>query len=148
MVDSAHSAHATPSITPIIDSGASSHIFPDREVFATYDQSSGNISGFSASSSTIVGHGTVKVSATLPKGGRSTIALCDACYAPSAVMSIISVSRLDECDDMYTLFGNGRSVTFRLDDQGALMDKTFGMQDVIFTGTKRADQLYYLDMLR
>ena len=62
-------------------------------------------------------------------------------------MSIISVSRLDECDDIYSLFGNGKNVTFRLNDKGALMDNTLQTQNVIFTGIKRADRLYYLDSL-
>ena len=60
-------------------------------------------------------------------------------------MSIVSVSRLDECDDIYSLFGNGRNVTFRLNDKGTLMDNTLETQNVIFTGTKCADRLYYLD---
>ena len=61
-------------------------------------------------------------------------------------MSIISVSRLDESNDSYTLFGNGRCVSFKLDDEGTLMDKVIATCNIVFTGTKHYDQLYYLDM--
>src|SRR5438309_9010835 len=60
MEDSMHSACATMSLTPIIDSGASSHIFLDQSAFTTYSHTISNISGFSASSSSIMGHSTVK----------------------------------------------------------------------------------------
>ena len=113
----------------------------------TYSHSTGNISSFSASSSSIAGHGTVQVSTALPKKAPSTVILCDACHTPSAVMSIISVSRLDECDDVYTLFSNRRSVTSKLDDEGMLMNNTIRSHDVLFTGTKCTDRLYYLDTL-
>lgn len=92
-----------------------------------------------------MGCGTVKVSITLPKKGMSTVTLHDTYHTPIAVMSIISISRLDKCDDIYSLFGNGKNVTFRLDDKGTLMDKTLETWDVVLTGTKHTDRVYYLD---
>ena len=144
--DSMHSAHVILSSTSIINSGASSHIFPDWAAFMTYSNSTSNISSFSASSSSIVGCGTVQISMALLKKAPFTVILHDACHTSSVIMSIISVSRLDECDDTYTLFGNRRSVTFKLDDEGTLMNNTIRSRDVLFTGTKCTDRLYYMDM--
>jgi hypothetical protein len=51
--DSAYSARTTLSTAPIIDSGATSHIFADRSIFSHYQLSSGKINGFGDGQSSI-----------------------------------------------------------------------------------------------
>jgi len=57
---------------------------------------------------------------------------------------LISVPHLDEAD-CYTLFGNGRCVTFENQDSGKLLHDALTKGKVILTGTKGTDRLYHLD---
>jgi hypothetical protein len=60
---------------------------------------------------------------------------------------LISVPHLDEAD-CYTLFGNGRCVTFKNQDSGKLLHDALTKGKVILTGTKGTDRLYHLDKPR
>ena len=147
VMDSVYSAHTMSSLTPIIDSGASSHIFPDRSTFHTYNHSSGSVNGFGDSSSSISGHGEAQVLTIVPNGSKSCLTLRDACHVPTSSTSIISVPQLDDAY-CYTLFGNGQCITFKLEDGGKLLQDMKTRYDIVLTGTKRADRLYYLDTPR
>lgn len=146
--DLAYSARTKSSPPIVIDSGTSSHIHSVRNDFKTFNpSSSGNISGFGNGNSSIAGRGEVHLHAKLPKGGKSHLKLKRTCYVPNSTPTLLSVSRLDEAE-CYTLFGDGRCVTFENRDHGKLLHDALSKEQVIFTGTKASDRLYYLDTPR
>src|ERR1700677_2702616 len=145
----AHNTHtAATSLAIIIDSGTTSHIHSDYGNFSSLkSSSSGSINGFGEGSRTIEGRGEAQLHAQLPTGGRSCLKLQSTCYVPNSTPSLISVPHLDDAD-CYTLFGNGRCVTFENLDNGKLLHESMTKGKVIFTGTKGADRLYHLDTPR
>lgn len=146
--NSVYSARTASSPTPIIDSGASTHIIADRTSFKSYSPSSGNISGFGNSQSVIAGRGEAQLLASRPTGGTISLKLRDTCHVPSSTLPIVSVSRLDDAD-CYTLFGAGRSVTFELKDDGQMIHNILNKsRRIVFTATRRTDRLYYMDTPR
>ena len=66
------------------------------------------------------------------------------CHVPNSTPTLISVPHLDDVD-CYTLFGNGRCVTFENQDDSKLLQESMTKGKVILTGTKGPDQLYHLD---
>src|SRR5882724_4329012 len=139
---------ATNSPTIIIDSGTTSHIHSNRADFKSLkSSSSGLINGFGEGSRTIEGRSEALLLAQLPTGGRSHLKLQSTCYVPNSTPTLISDPRLDDAD-CYTLFGNGRCVTFKNQDDGKLLQESMTKGKVIFTGTKGADRLYHLDTPR
>ena len=144
--DSAYSARMTAnSPTAIIDSGTSSHIHSHRADFLNLkSSSSGSISGFGAGKSSIAGRGEAQLLAKLPKGGCARLKLQRACFVPNSSPTLISVSRLDEAD-CYTIFGDGRCVTFDNDDNGKLIKLALSKPTVTLTGTLGSDRLYHMD---
>ena len=143
---SARTAANSPAI--IIDSGTTSHIHSDRADFKSLkSSSSGSINGFGDGSRTIQGRGEAQLYAQLPTGGQSLLKLQSTCYVPNSTPTLISVPRLDEAD-CYTLFGNGRCVTFENRDSGKLLHDALTKGKVILTGTKGTDRLYHLDKPR
>ena len=83
----------------------------------------------------------------LPTGGQSLLKLQNICYVPNSTPTLISVPRLDDAD-CYTLFGNGRCVTFENQDNSKLLHDVMTKGKVILTGTKGPDRLYHLDTPR
>jgi hypothetical protein len=139
---------ATNSPTIIIDSGTTSHIHSNRKDFNTLkSSSSGSINGFGEGSRTIEGRGEAQLLAQLPTGGCSRLKLQSTCYMPISTPTLISVPRLDDAD-CYTLFGNGRCVTFENQDDSKLLHDAMTKGKVILTGTKGPDRLYHLDTPR
>jgi Integrase core domain/GAG-pre-integrase domain len=139
---------ATNSPTIIINSGTTSHIHSNRADFKSLkSSSSGLINGFGEGSRTIEGRGKALLLAQLPTSGQSHLKLQSTCYVPNSTPTLISVPHLDNAD-CYTLFGNGRCVTFKNQDNGKLLQESMTKGKVIFTGTKGPDQLYHLDMPR
>ena len=138
---------ATNSPTIIIDSGTTSHIHSNRGDFKSFkSSSSGSINGFGEGSRKIEGRGEAQLLAQL-RSGSSHLKLQNTCYVPNSAPTLISVPRLDEAD-CYTLFGDGRCVTFENQDDGKLIRDAMTKGMVHFTGTKGADQLYHLDTPR
>lgn len=82
--------------------------------------------------------------AKLPKSSSACLRLKDTCYVQNTSPSLISVSRLDEAD-CYTIFGNGRCISFDITDNEKLICNILSHGKVILTGTKGKDRLYYLD---
>ena len=139
---------ATTSPTIIIDSGTTSHIHSNRADFTSLkSSSSGSINGFGDGSRTIEGRGEAQLFAQLPTGGCSNLKLQSTCFVPDSTPTLISVPRLDDAD-CYTLFGNGRCVTFENQDNGKLFHEALAKKKVILTGTKGPDRLYHLDTPR
>lgn len=144
--DISYSMHTKSSSPVIIDSGTSSHIHSNRADFKSLKtSSSGSISGFGDGKSRIEGRGEADLLAKLPKGGCARLKLKNVCYVPDSSPTLISVSRLDEAA-CYTLFGNGKCVTFSSSDNGKLIEKVKSSSRVIFTGTMGSDRLYHLDV--
>ncbi|KAJ3479112.1 hypothetical protein NLI96_g9298 [Meripilus lineatus] len=79
-IESAFSARSTDTPPIIIDSGTTSHIHSIRPDFRTFTPSSGNITGFGAGKSSILGRGTACLVAQLPKGGQSRLLLHNTCH--------------------------------------------------------------------
>src|SRR5882762_7004511 len=132
----------------IIDSGTTSHIHSNHANFKSLkSSSSGSINGFKDGSRMIQGHGEAQLYAQLPTGGQSLLKLQSTCYMPNSTPTLISVPRLDEAG-CYTLFGNGRCVTFENRDSGKLLHDALTKGKVILTGTKGTDRLYHLDKPR
>jgi hypothetical protein len=117
---------ATNSPTIIIDSGTMSHLHSNCADFKSLkSSSSGLINGFGEGSRTIEGRGEVLLLAQLPTSGHSHLKLQSTCYMSNSTPTLISVPRLDDTD-CYTLFGNGRCVTFEnLDDGNTNMGNKF-----------------------
>jgi hypothetical protein len=139
---------ATTSPTIIIDSGTTSHIHSNRADFTSLkSSSSGSINGFGNGSRTIKGRGEAQLFAQLPTGSCSNLKLQSTCFVPDSTPTLISVPRLDAAD-CYTLFGNGRCVTFENQDNGKLFHEALTKKKVILTGTKGPDRLYHLDTPR
>src|SRR5882762_8726277 len=140
---SARTAANSPTI--IIDSSTTSHIHSNRADFTSLKSSSpGSINGFGDGSRTIEGRGEAQLLAQLPTGGHSCLKLQSTCLVPDSTPTLISVPRLDNAD-CYTLFGNGRCVTFENQDNGKLFHDALTKKKVILTGTKGPDRLYHLD---
>jgi hypothetical protein len=94
----------------IIDSSTTSHIHSDHADFKSLkSSSSGSINRFGGR--TIQGHSEAQLYAQLPTSGLSLLKLQSTCYIPNSTPTLISVPCLDEAD-CYTLFSNGRCVTF------------------------------------
>ncbi len=129
----------------IIDSGTSSHIHSNQSDFKSLSSSSGNINGFGDGKRRIEGRGEFQVTAKLLKKGCAHLKLKDTCFVSDSHPSLISVSRLDDAK-CYTLFGNGKCVTFEKNDHGKLMQDALAKENVMFTTTKQSDHLYYLDV--
>ena len=130
--------------TIVIDSGTSSHVHSVKSDFVAIMPTSSRIRGFGDGKTIVAGRGEAQVLARLPDYGCSRLRLRDTCYAPNTSPSLISVSRLDDAN-CYTLFGNGRCVTFEKKDGGALLRATMAHEKVVLTGTKGLDRLYHLD---
>src|ERR1700677_4671933 len=140
---SARTAASSPTI--IIDSGTTSHIHSNRRDFTSLNSSSsGSINGFGEGSRSIEGRGEAQLLAQLPTGGCSNLKLQSTCFMPHATPTLLSVPRFDEVD-MYTLFGDGRCVTFKKLDNGKLFHRVLTKEKVILTETKGANRLYHLD---
>ena len=138
--DSAYSTNKTlSSPTTIIDSGTSSHIHSECNNFSSLDTStSHNIKGFGGAKSHVTGHGTALIAVWLPSGRQTCIKLNQACLVPNSSPTLLSVSRLDEAK-IYTPFGNGRCVSFPMDDGGRLMRTALSKSNISCTGTRGAD---------
>ncbi|ESK80911.1 retrovirus-related pol polyprotein [Moniliophthora roreri MCA 2997] len=111
----------------IIDSSSSTHLHSSHSDFATY----------SATPSVITGVG---------QGKLPIVKLKHTAFAPDASASLISVAWMDE-DSCYTIFGNGKSLCFQLDDDGELLCCLSASENVVFTGMKNHQHLYTLDSL-
>ncbi|KAL7282593.1 hypothetical protein ACG7TL_004064 [Trametes sanguinea] len=131
--------------TVIIDSGTSSHVHSHRSDFISIKPTSSCIRGFGEGKTTVAGRGEVQLLARLPDHGCTRLRLLDTCYAPNTSPSLISVSRLDDAN-CYTLFSQGRCVTFEMRDGGALLRNSLTRESVVLTGTKGPDRLYHLDV--
>ena len=115
---SARTAASSPTI--IIDSGTTSHIHSNRRDFTSLNSSSsGSINGFGEGSRSIEGCGEAQLLAQLPTGGCSNLKLQSTCFMPHSTPTLLSVPCFDEAD-MYTLFSDGRCVTFKKLDNGKL----------------------------
>lgn len=89
------------------DSGASSHIICDRDLFTELHDYSGEINGIGGNSLKIVGCGTASIK--LPTG--EDVSLLNALYAPEATANLLSISKAtgngakllfeDECIKLY-----------------------------------------------
>ena len=134
--DSAYSTNKTLSLpTTIINSGTSSHIHSECNDFSSLDTStSHNIKGFGGAKSRVTGHGTALIAVRLPSGRQTHIKLNQACLVPNSSPTLLSVSRLDEAK-IYTLFGNGRCVSFPMDDGGRLMHTALSKSNISCMGT-------------
>src|SRR6202050_1464308 len=143
---SACTAASSPTI--IIDSGTTSHIHSNcRDFTSLNSSSSGSINGFGEGSRSIEGCGEAQLLAQLPTRGCSNLKLQSTCFVPHSTPTLLSVPRFDEAD-MYTLFGDGRCVTFKKLDNGKLFHCVLTKEKVILTGMKGADRLYHLDTPR
>ena len=144
--DSAYSTNKTLSLpTAIIDSGTSSHIHSKCNDFSSLDTStSHNIKGFGGAKSRVTGCGTALIAVRLPSGRQTGIKLNKACRVLNSSPTLLSVSRLDEAR-IYTLFWNGRCVSFPMDDGGRLMRTALSKSNISCMGTRGADRLYHLD---
>ncbi|PIL28795.1 hypothetical protein GSI_08839 [Ganoderma sinense ZZ0214-1] len=131
--------------TIVIDSGTSSHVHSRKSDFISVKPTSSSIRGFGDGKTTVAGRGEAQVLASLPDYGCTRLRLMDTCYTPNTSPSLISVSRLDDAN-CYTLFGNGRCVTFEKQDSGALLRNALTSEKVVLTGTKGPDRLYHLDV--
>uniref|UniRef100_A0A0W0G3P4 Integrase catalytic domain-containing protein n=1 Tax=Moniliophthora roreri TaxID=221103 RepID=A0A0W0G3P4_MONRR len=67
-------------------------------------------------------------------------------FVPDASASLISVAHMDE-DGCYTIFGNGKSLCFQLNNGSELLCCLSTSENVVFTGTKNHQHLYTLDSL-
>ncbi|KAG2062442.1 hypothetical protein BDR04DRAFT_1123940 [Suillus decipiens] len=122
---STYSARMMLSTVPIIDSGATSHIFADRLIFSHYQPSSGNINGFRDGQSTIQGHGNAKILAHLPSGGSASIKL--------------QISQLNDAN-CYVLFGAGHCIAFESTDNGQMVEDLLAKsKKILLTATQRPD---------
>ncbi|ESK87141.1 gag-pol polyprotein, partial [Moniliophthora roreri MCA 2997] len=110
----------------IIDSSSSTHLHSSRSDFTTYSATPGVI--------------------TSAAGHSSKVKLKHTAFAPDASASLISVAQMDE-DGCYTIFGNGKSPCFQLNDGGELLCCLSTSENVVFTGTKNHQCLYTLDSL-
>ncbi|OJT02422.1 Copia protein [Trametes pubescens] len=129
----------------IIDSGTSSHVHSVKSDFVTIRSTSSTIRGFGDGKTPVAGRGEAQLLARLPDHGCTRLRLNNTCYAPDTSPSLISVSRLDNAN-CYTLFGEGRCVTFEKCDGGALMRNALNSGKVVLTGSKGLDRLYHLDV--
>src|ERR1700677_273164 len=136
---------ATSSPTIIIDSGTTSHIHSNcRDFTSLNSSSSGSINGFGEGSRSIEGRNEAQLLAQLPTGGCSNLKLQSTCFMPHSTPMLLTVPHFNKAD-MYTLFGDGRCVTFKKLDNGKLFHCVLTKEKVILTGTKGADQLYHHD---
>ena len=117
--DSAYSTTKTLSLpTTIINSGTSTHIHSKHDDFLSLDTStSHNIKGFGGAKSCVTGRGTALITVWLPSGHKTCIKLDKVCLVPNSSPTLLSISHLEEAK-IYTLFGNGRCVSFPMDDGG------------------------------
>jgi hypothetical protein len=98
----------------IIDSGATGHMFPWREVFKTYTQLPSNMDrkvhfGDSSKTARIIGVGDT----CLVKG---------ALYVPELSLGIVSISKLDDAN--YEIVIRGRSISIIDNDEDLVMSGT------------------------
>ncbi|ESK95281.1 gag-pol polyprotein [Moniliophthora roreri MCA 2997] len=128
----------------IIDSSSSTHLHSSRSDFATYSATPGVITGVGQGKLPIVGQGEAHIPAKSKAGHSSKVKLKHTAFVPDASASLISVARMDE-DGCYTIFGNGKSLCFQLNDSGELLRHLSASENVVFTGTKNRQHLYTLD---
>ncbi|KAL1939017.1 hypothetical protein VTO73DRAFT_10277 [Trametes versicolor] len=138
-------SHRQTTRTIVIDSGTSSHVHSMRPDFTAIRASSSLIRGFGNGKTAVAGRGEAQLIARLPNDDCTRLRLQDTCYAPNTSPSLISVSRLDDAK-CYTLFGEGRCVTFERDDNGLLLRTALDGGKVVLTGTQGPDRLYHLDV--
>ncbi|ESK80736.1 retrovirus-related pol polyprotein [Moniliophthora roreri MCA 2997] len=128
----------------IIDSSSSTHLYSSCSDFATYSATPGVITGVGQGKLPIVGRGEVHISAKSKAEHSFKVKLKHMAFAPDASASLISVAWMDE-DSCYTIFGNGKSLCFQLNDGGELLCHLSASENVVFTGTKNRQCLYTLD---
>ena len=146
--DLAYSACRTSSSwSIIIDSSTSTHIHSAHNDFITLNTYSSSICGFGDGTSKVSDHGTAHIHIKLPLGSQSQLKLTNTCYVSHSSPTLISVSCLDQ-NNCYTLFGNGRCVTFDNRDSGRLMQTALSKPSITLSGTLGSDQLYHLDTLK
>ncbi|ESK88079.1 retrovirus-related pol polyprotein [Moniliophthora roreri MCA 2997] len=119
----------------IIDSSSSTHLHFSHSDFATYSATPGVITGVGQGKLPIVGQGEVHIPAKSKAGHSSKVKLKHMAFVPDASASLISVAQMDE-DSCYTIFGNGKSLCFQLNDGGELLHCLSTLENVVFTGTK------------
>ena len=129
----------------VIDSGTSSHVHSVRSDFAHVRKTKSNIHGFGNGTTTVTGCGEAQLIACLPGRACTRLRLKDTCYTPKTSPSLVSVSRLDAAN-CYTLFGQGRCVTFERADGGTLLRSALADKNVVLTGSLGPDRLYHLDV--
>ena len=145
--DSAYSTNKTLSLpTTIIDSSTSTHTHSKCNDFSSLDTStSHNIKGFGGAKSSVTGCGTALITVWLPSICQTHLKLNKACLVPNSSPTLLSVSHLDQAKN-YTLFVDGRCVSFPMDDKGRLMKLVLTKSNISCMGIQVADQLYHLDM--
>lgn len=140
------SANGPPPV--IIDSGTSSHIHSIPSDFVTSNpNASGDIRGFGGGRRRIIARGEAHLHATHPKGGTIHLRLKNTCLVPDSTSTLISVSRLDD-SGCYTVFGDGKCVTFEKKDSGKFMNDLIIREKIVLTGSRADDRLYYLNAPR
>jgi len=102
------------------------------------------VKGFGNGSAKIQSRGELQLLAKKPHSGHARLHLRNACLVPGSSPTLISVPKLDEAE-VYTLFGNGRCISFINGDNGHLINKMILSEKVILTGSKCSDKLYHLD---
>ncbi|KAJ3744454.1 hypothetical protein DFH05DRAFT_1525505 [Lentinula detonsa] len=104
----------------IIDSGTTSHIHCVHSDFTSYHPAiSQKVTGFGSGTMKIAGRGIAVFLARRRCNMRPVrLSLKDTACVPDLSPTLISVSRLDEAK-CYTIFGNGKCVSFAKNDAGA-----------------------------
>ncbi|KAJ3834358.1 hypothetical protein F5878DRAFT_645201, partial [Lentinula raphanica] len=129
----------------IIDSGTTSHIHSVRSDFTFYHPAiSQKVTGFGSGTMKIAGRGIAVFLARRRNKWPVRLSLKDTAFVPDSSPTLISVSRLDEAK-CYTVFGNGKCVSFNKDDAGAFIEQLINNEDMVLTGTKDDSRLYHLD---
>ncbi|KAJ7209803.1 hypothetical protein C8J57DRAFT_975774, partial [Mycena rebaudengoi] len=77
----------------LADSGATSHVCRNRELFATYSAQQGTITGLGGHTITSFGRGTVKLDFKIDNKVQ-TVTFTDVVHAPNAINNLLSLSRL------------------------------------------------------
>ncbi|KAI3615434.1 gag-pol polyprotein [Moniliophthora roreri] len=122
----------------IIDSGSSTHLHSSRSDFATYSATPGVITGVGQGKLPIMGRGEAHIPAKSKAGHSSKVKLKHMAFVPDASASLISVARMDE-DGCYTIFGNGKSLCFQLNDSGELLCHLSASENSVNKKTKLSD---------
>ena len=116
--------HPPSTITVVVDSGATIHLFGQREHFQTLRDVSQTLSAVGGDGLTVTGIGTVHLLTPHPDGTTTTLILNNVYYVPESSFNLLSVGQAED-SGIYTNFRE-RTLTNADGQVVATMNRTSG----------------------